>query len=312
MIRLVCPVDRSRLHESAEVLSCVRGHDYPIDEYSGIPRLIDVEGEKPFHFDSTDPLGRHPSDYPKLRPGDVDDFVQNQIRATGGYLYKPMGLRQYPQPDFPLDPSGLVVDVGCGWGRWSIAAAAKGWKTASVDPWLDNCRALQRIAGQFELSSVVQIVNGDGRRLPFSDASADAAFSYSVLQHLSKGEALVALTEMMRVVRPGGTVLVQMPNVAGLRQRLLYRRGEVADEGFKVRPWTLHEIEEVARSLSASWSITVDGFFSLNAQWSERAALPRRSQVLVAASELFRRASSVVRPLSSWADSLWLTLVVEK
>lgn len=310
----VCPNDHASLTAVDDELACPNGHRYTCDELTGIPTLFDPERPPPFHADSWDPLGRAPTDYRTLGPDEIDPFVQSQIAATGGALYRGVELRRYPSPRFPLEAprrGAIVVDVGAGWGRWSLAAAAQGWDVTAVDPWIDCCRALYRIATQLRPHGALRIANGDGRRLPLLDDSVDAAFSYSVLQHLPKVEAEGAFAEMLRVVKPGGTVLVQMPNVRGFRQRALVRRGMVADTAFEVRPWTYGELEALARSLAPnSWSLKADGYFTLNGQWSERRAMPIRSRVVVAASEALRRASTVTPIAIRWADSVWVRLKV--
>lgn len=311
MVDLVCPTDRTPLSSADGALVCDMGHRHLLDESSNVPTLFDPSYGLPFHADSWDPLGREPGDYPALGPGDVDDFVQSQIPGSGGYLYLNTRLRSYPRPTFPLGRSeGRVLDVGAGWGRWSFSAAAAGWSVVAVDPWIDNCRAMRRVASQLGFLDQIETLNADGRRLPLPDGSVDAAFSYSVLQHLPKSEAETALNEMARVVAPGGRVRVQLPNIGGIRQRLLYRRGVVADEAFLVRPWTFAEVEDLGRSLSDSWAVSVDGFFSLNAQWSERSAMRLRAQAIVAASEMLRLCSARVPQIRRWADSLWLEFVV--
>jgi ubiquinone/menaquinone biosynthesis C-methylase UbiE len=60
-------------------------------------------------------------------------------------------------------------------------------------------------------------VVADARFIPFADDSIDTVFSYSVLQHFSRTDALAALTEFHRVLAPGGGLLVQMANAAGAR-----------------------------------------------------------------------------------------------
>jgi len=52
--------------------------------------------------------------------------------------------------------------------------------------------------------------------LPFPDASFDAAFAHTVLEHLS--EPLRALKEMRRVLKPGGVVGVKDPDYGTLLQ----------------------------------------------------------------------------------------------
>jgi ubiquinone/menaquinone biosynthesis C-methylase UbiE len=307
----VCPVDLSPLTHVKTQLRCAHGHAYPVDEISGVPTLFDPRLSPPFHSDSKDPLGRDPRTYEVPPRGSIDPFVQAQIAATGGRLYSPGRLVVYPEPQFPMKPEVVgetVVDVGAGWGRWSLAAARSGWNVVAVDPWIDCCRAMRRVATQHGLERSILTLNGDGRRLPIGANEVDAVFSYSVLQHLPKPEAGAALNEMFRVVRPGGRVLVQMPNVRGLRQRYLLQRGVVGETEFKVRPWTLPELRQLAQSVDSRARISADGFFSLNAQWSERKAMPLRSRVVVAISEAMRNLTTAVPWLVNWSDSVWIAV----
>jgi SAM-dependent methyltransferase len=53
------------------------------------------------------------------------------------------------------------------------------------------------------------IVDFDGRTIPFPDASFDNALCAEVLEHVEDPAGLIA--EMLRVLRPGGTLLVTVP-----------------------------------------------------------------------------------------------------
>jgi ubiquinone/menaquinone biosynthesis C-methylase UbiE len=56
--------------------------------------------------------------------------------------------------------------------------------------------------------------------LPFDDGAFDRALCLDVLEHLSFAEQPRALTELFRVVRPGGELFVTVPNLAHLQSRL--------------------------------------------------------------------------------------------
>jgi SAM-dependent methyltransferase len=51
----------------------------------------------------------------------------------------------------------------------------------------------------------------DGRRLTYADDSFDAAFAVSVLEHIPGDGDTEAMREMVRVVRPGGVIVVTTP-----------------------------------------------------------------------------------------------------
>ncbi|NIU60939.1 MAG: methyltransferase domain-containing protein, partial [Pseudomonas stutzeri] len=54
------------------------------------------------------------------------------------------------------------------------------------------------------------VVQAPGERLPFPDATFDVVFSHEVLEHVADDRACVA--EMVRVTRPGGRIVVFVPN----------------------------------------------------------------------------------------------------
>jgi SAM-dependent methyltransferase len=117
----------------------------------------------------------------------IDPVVNAAQVGSSGNLYRSLvgNLPRYPIPDLRL-PEGegrLFVDLGCHWGRWSIAAARKGYRAIGVDPNLRAVLAARRVARQMGIA--VEFIVGDGRHLPFSRASIDRVFSYSVLQHFT-------------------------------------------------------------------------------------------------------------------------------
>src|SRR2546430_13462937 len=90
----------------------------------------------------------------------------------------------------------------------------------------------QRLEGQGPglVHSEVQ----DGRALSYADASFDAAYSVSVLEHIPDGGDTVTLRELLRVVRPGGLVVVTVPFDRRYRETFVhgpvYERKAVASE----------------------------------------------------------------------------------
>jgi SAM-dependent methyltransferase len=103
-----------------------------------------------------------------------------------------------------LRPGDRCLDVGCGTGPELAALAAlvsPGGRVTGVDAsqTLVNAARRRRVPG-------VELVVADAHRLPFDDAAFDACRADRTLQHLSDPDT--ALTEMARVTRPGGRVVV--------------------------------------------------------------------------------------------------------
>jgi 2-polyprenyl-3-methyl-5-hydroxy-6-metoxy-1,4-benzoquinol methylase len=235
---------------------------------------------------------------------EVDEHVRASLIKTHGNLYRGARLTRYPIPPFPL-PAGdgrTLLDLGCNWGRWTIAAARAGYRTTGIDRGKKAVRAAGRVAEQLRVDA--DYVLGDVRELPFPDASFDAVFSYSVLQHLAKDDVRVVVAEIRRVLRPGGIVWIEMPNARGpLNLARQIRRGFSVGTGQDVRYWTISELRAAFGTIGPV-SIAADGFFTINPQVSDLDLLRARSRAVVRVSEALRRASRHAPLLVQVADSV--------
>jgi SAM-dependent methyltransferase len=294
----------------AGVLCCAGGHRYPVVE--GIPVLLrdDIPDIHPY-FEQSRRAGAAGSTAPRATLADgVDPFVQQEIVKTNGILYRGTEgkLSRYPIPAFPLEGGAgkKLLDVGCNWGRWCIAASRNGWDAVGVDPSLEALQAAYRVSRQ--LGTTPEFATADGRSLPFPDASFDVVYSYSVLQHFSKEDARASLSEAARVVRPGGRVLIQMANLLGVRQLYNELRDRVRGEQnvFRVRRWTPGELIATFKDIVGPATLTADGYFSLNAQATDIDLLQPLPRAVVHASELLKGVSRRLPPLALVADSVFI------
>ena len=310
---LVCPRDKQTLDEESDWLCCASGHRYRTVE--GIPILLVSEAEQT-HIEGTRALAvaeeGDAAQLPQFKVAgtEIDPFVRNAIGATNGSLYQHLvgKLTEYPLPTLRLPPGEgrSFLEIGCSWGRWCLAAAQSGYRPVGIDPSLKGIRAARRVAQQLGIRALYLVA--DGRFLPFRDSAFDQVFSYSVLQHLSKQNTSSVLREIRRVLRTGGSSLIQLPNVFGIR--CLYhqvRRGFRETRDFEVRYWTVPELRREFSSTIGPASVEVDGFFSLNAQISDLRLFPPHFQAIVLASEGLRRISRLLPPLIYIADSLYIT-----
>ena len=315
--QLACPRDEETLEGDDRELRCGRGHRYPVVE--GIPVLL-VDEATATHREAVRSLeqSREPSrEMPRSTgPGEIgiDSFVQQAIVGTNGNMWKPLTgkLRSYPIPALPLPPpdrSGAsFLDVGCNWGRWCIAAARLGYTPVGIDVSLDAIRAAYRVAGQLGVDA--QYIVADARHLPFRTGSFPVVFSYSVLQHFARPDALRALDEVSRVVERHGSALIQMANRYGARS--LYhqtRRRFTQPVGFQVRYWSPGELRSAFEHAIGPAKLSADGYFSLNAQTREMHQLPLRYRCVVKASQRLCALTPRVRPLLYVADSLWVSAI---
>ena len=240
----------------------------------------------------------------------IDPFVQVLVAHTSGHLYDPLvgNLSEYPIPEIRLKP-GLgqtLLDIGCNWGRWSIAAARAGYRVTGIDPSLGAVLAARRVAQN--LGSDIAFVVGDARFMPFRSASFETVFSYSVIQHFSKSDAITTLRQIARIIAHGGTSMIQMPNAYGVRSffHLLKRRFSEGS-AFDVRYWRPKELLQTFTELVGPSTLSVDGFGGLGIQPSDRRFFTRWRRTLVDLSEAGRRVSHIAPAIVNIADSIYVT-----
>ncbi|HUS48015.1 MAG TPA: class I SAM-dependent methyltransferase [Phycisphaerae bacterium] len=102
-----------------------------------------------------------------------------------------------------LIPGGRCLDIGCGEGRHSIAAAKLGFKVTGMDlePLaLKRARQFARRQGATDIRFLV----ADVLRLPLSDASFDIVIDYGCLHHQKKSDWPAYRASLLRVLKPGG------------------------------------------------------------------------------------------------------------
>ncbi|MGH2377717.1 MAG: class I SAM-dependent methyltransferase [Candidatus Limnocylindria bacterium] len=100
-----------------------------------------------------------------------------------------------------LGPSDMVLDVGGGTGGVSARLRGSVRGVGVIEP----SEALTQ-RGRRRHRGVAFAV-GDGRRLPVLDASVDHVLLIEVLHHVD--DAATVLEEASRVLRPGGSILVE-------------------------------------------------------------------------------------------------------
>ncbi|HEY3451110.1 MAG TPA: class I SAM-dependent methyltransferase [Myxococcales bacterium] len=122
-------------------------------------------------------------------------------QAEGRYLREQLGLSS----------GARLLDLGCGSGRHLSELASTGARLAGVDIDLSALRAARCFA---------QAVAGDLRSLPFRTACFDAAVCwYTTLFVFDEAGNRQALSEVARVLAPGGRLVFQTVNPARLAEQ---------------------------------------------------------------------------------------------
>ena len=106
------------------------------------------------------------------------------------------------------------LDAGCGSGTLTRWLAGRGAEAIGVDGAPEMVRAAETGAKQRDYAGGLGFQVADVGALPFSDASFDAVLCSSVLEYAENPASY--LSEIARVTKPGGTLLISVPNAESL------------------------------------------------------------------------------------------------
>jgi 2-polyprenyl-6-hydroxyphenyl methylase/3-demethylubiquinone-9 3-methyltransferase len=143
-----------------------------------------------------------------------------------------------------------AVELGGGGSTHSLLAALKGTRSTVVDYSAEAERVVRercRIAG-----IQVQFLRLDALALPAAvEAGFDLAWSFGTAEHFTGADRLAFIRAHARAVRPGGLVIISVPNRSALNYRVWMYLAQKAGEwpfGLEV-PFSR---EELRRSLQSS------------------------------------------------------------
>jgi len=243
----------------------------------------------------------------------VDPFVQDWVAATNGRLYRDLigKLTSYPVPPWPgpmpRSSGSLVLDIGCGWGRWMLSSAAAGYVPIGIDVKLEALQAARRVLKANGRSGFV--VAADLKRLPFKPNTFNMVFSYSVLQHTHRLRVTSCIADVHRVLAADGACLLQFPLSHGIGNALRHLPGQPEEDDYEswcVRYYSMAELKTLFGRAFHDCQFQTDCYFGIGVQGSDLGLLPLKYKAIVVMSETLKSLASVVPPLRRLADSVYV------
>jgi ubiquinone/menaquinone biosynthesis C-methylase UbiE/uncharacterized protein YbaR (Trm112 family) len=248
----------------------------------------------------------------ELNDAQLDNFIGAMVVATCGNLFRGASLNgSYPIPNFPeFTPAGPLLDLGCNWGRWTIAGAYRRHLMIGVDIHLKALLAARRLSRKLVPNNEPLFVLADARQLPFASDSIGGVFSYSVVQHFSVIHARQILREVKRVLKPRARSLIQMPNRSGLRAMLtlLSRVNREASE-FDVRYYSVGELIQMFGQTIGDSGWFADCYFGLNVHSSDKKFVAWHKRWIISVSECLLQLGRVVPSVARFADSVFVSSI---
>jgi SAM-dependent methyltransferase len=145
--------------------------------------------------------------YPQSYYGDQNVRFHAVLEGLVGWFRRRRAARLR---SFRKEP-GHVLDIGCGRGHFLDWLRAWGWTCTGTE--LSDAAA-------YHARDVLRLDVRVGAYAPgaFPDAAFDAVYLWHVLEHLPA--VRTALSDMRRILRPGGMLVIAVPNLASWQARL--------------------------------------------------------------------------------------------
>lgn len=178
-----CPEGGSELELEGDLLRANHGINYSIID--GIPRFVELTSY-------ADAFGLQWNRYARVQLDSVCG-----VPLTRERLKRCLGKERF----FNLKDQ-MVLEAGCGAGRFTEVLLQQGARVQSVD----LSRAVEANQGNFPQDERHRIAQADIRHLPFSPQQFDVVICLGVIQHTPDSEETIAA--LARQVKPSGVLVI--------------------------------------------------------------------------------------------------------
>lgn len=145
-----------------------------------------------------------------LRFAKLAPFYDHGLRLLGLTLGGERRVREKVLDLLPLQQGDRVLEIGCGTGTVTLMAAQRvgtGGAAVGTDPSPEMmARALVKLQ-RMPLPQVAFLAAG-GDDLPFPAGHFDAVILFLVIHEMAHADRIASLREAMRVLKPGGHVVI--------------------------------------------------------------------------------------------------------
>ena len=131
-----------------------------------------------------------------------DTYTHNEAYAEFLANWDESFYAKYADTLRPKIPGGKVLDVGCGVGQVVARLTEGGFEAYGVDVSEPSIERARKFCPRCEVY--------DGKRLPFEGEFFASAGALNVLEHVEEPENFIK--ELVRVVAPGGKLVISSPN----------------------------------------------------------------------------------------------------
>jgi len=258
-------------------------------------------------------LERIPS--PPTYKGNIPWAVQQQIAATNGmhYIDRIGKLEGYPQYSLPIEQTtgdSLMLDIGCGWGRWLVAGNRKGYIPMGLDIRLEFCRTARYVMKDSNVNGYAVV--GDLENIPFKQSIFDLIWSFSVIQHTHKNRLINCLKGINSTLTSTGTAKLEFPNKNGVRNRFsaaVARNLLTADDynSWDVRYYTPSGYREIFEEYLANFDYENHSVLGIGVLKEDLKYVSLKNKIPTLISLSLSQLARIIKPIRQLSDSIYIT-----
>lgn len=141
-----------------------------------------------------------------------DKYAQEHIAGKSEEEFAKQGF--WPLLQKHLEKDKLYLDAGCGIGGWILFLKDRGYEVEGIEIAARTVRALT----EFDPTLKVKVAGITG--IPYPDESLDGVLAIGVLEYV-ENKVDHALSEVHRVLKPGGIFFMEVP-IANVLRSLVY------------------------------------------------------------------------------------------
>ncbi len=244
--------------------------------------------------------------------GNLPWIVQQQIAATNGIHYTDRigKLKDYPVYKLPVPQveSGIMLDIGNGWGRWLVAGANNGYIPIGIDIRLEFCEtALTTLKAQGKNGYTLV---ADLRNIPFKPQLFDLVWSFSVIQHTHKERLVNCLTHINRILKSDGFAFLEFPNKHGIKNRFGNVKATELDKddynSWSVRYYTITEYREIFKKIFGNFSYKNHSLVGIGILPEDLKYVSFKNKILSGISLFGSLFTKIIPPLKNISDSIYI------
>jgi ubiquinone/menaquinone biosynthesis C-methylase UbiE len=202
-----------------------------------------------------------------------------ESRRGWNLIYQSRGAIQHPVLEKVVSAADVIeqrggrdiLDLGCGTGRHSFYLASRGFSVVASDLARDG---LILARDSIPENSNIPLIQHDMKALPFESNRFDAVICTFVLDHGTSNDLAITVDEILRTLRPGGTILTDLTSVEdetyGLGDKVeecTYRSSMPGEDGVLHHYSTIESAKHLFRGFSSIQISPVETEFK--ATWGE-------------------------------------------